>query len=94
MFTRGSVANWYQMMKKIEAGQVFQSEVFSRILFTDKEVRDLFDSFFSGEDRKLFTSDDMGRFGFKNNYFINQAIYEGKFIKFTRLGKPILYIKN
>ena len=94
MFTRGSVANWYQMMKRIEAGQVFQSGVFSRILFTDKEVRDLFDSFVSGEDRKLFTSDDMGRFGFKNNYFINQAIYEGKFIKFTRLGKPILYIKN
>ena len=54
----------------------------------------MFDSFFSVEDRKLFTSDDMGRFGFKNNYFINQAIYEGKFIKFTRLGKPILYIKN
>lgn len=94
MFTRGNVANWYQMMKKIEAGQVFQSGVFSRILFTDKDARDLFDSFFSGEDRKLFTSDDLGRLGFKNNYFINQAIYEGKFIKFTRLVKPILYIKN
>ena len=42
----------------------------------------------------VFTSDVFGRFGFKNDYFINQAIYEGKFIKFTRLGKPILYIKN
>ena len=46
------------------------------------------------DDRMVFTSDDMGMFGMKNNYYINQAVYEGKFIKFTRLVKPILYIKN
>ena len=96
MFHRGSVSNWYQMMKRVEAGEIFRSETFPRILFTEKDARDLFDSFFRGnmDDRMVFTSDDMGMFGMKNNYYINQAVYEGKFIKFTRLVKPILYIKN
>ena len=96
MLHRGIVSNWYQMTKRVDAGEIFRSETFSRILFTEKDARDLFDSFFSGDiaNRMVFTSDDMGMFGMKNNYYMNQAVYEGKFIKFTRLVKPILYIKN
>ena len=96
MLHRGIVSNWYQMTKRVDAGEIFRSETFSRILFTEKDARDLFDSFFRGdmENRMVFTSDDMGMFGMKNNYYMNQAVYEGKFIKFTRLVKPILYIQN
>ena len=96
MLHRGIVSNWYQMTKRVDAGEIFRSETFSRILFTEKDARDLFDSFFRGdmENRMVFTWYERGRVGMKKKKKKNQAVYEGKFIKFTRLVKPILYIKN
>lgn len=92
--TQARVPSWYQTKKRIEQGLLFGSRVHPNVIFDNEEVRNTYDSLIEDERHLMFSSDEMFKSGYATKHELEKAIQRGEIIKYKRLMKPILYIKN
>lgn len=92
--TQARVPSWYQTKKRIEQGLLFNSRLHPNVIFDNEEVRNTYDSLIEDERHLLFSNDEMFKSGYATKHELEKAIQRGEIIKYKRLMKPILYIKN
>ena len=92
--TQARVPSWYQTKKRIEQGLLFGSRVHPNVIFDNENDRNTYDSLLEDERHIMFSNDEMFKCGYAAKYELEKAIQRGEIIKYKRLMKPILYIKN